>query len=131
MVNSILIGLLWLSVVVPPLVDGTIYPDGLEHYTTLIVQGFDLGLLLPIGFISGYMLTLKNPEGFVYATVYIVFLSILMSALTAKLIAMSLNDVNVIPAIFIIPVINGAAIVGAMLMILSIDGRDGASVYQN
>lgn len=37
-----MIGSLWLGVVVPPLVDGSIYPKELQHYTTLVVQGFDL-----------------------------------------------------------------------------------------
>ena len=38
MVNAVLITLMWLGEVVPPLLDGSIYPAGLDHYTTLIVQ---------------------------------------------------------------------------------------------
>ena len=104
--NSIMIAFLWLGIVIPPLADGTIYPVELQHYTTLIVQGFDLGLLLPISFVVGVLLAKGKPDGFLYGTVYIVFLSILMTALTAKIIAMALNGVNVIPVIFIIPAIN-------------------------
>jgi len=118
--NSIAIAILWMSIVIPPLVDGTIYPDELQHYTTLIVQGFDLGLLLPISFILGFLLSRGKSVGFLFATIYIVFLSILMTALTAKIIAMSMNEVNVIPAIFIIPTINIFTIICAFLMIKSI-----------
>lgn len=116
-INSVAIAFLWLNVVVPPLMKGTIYPAELNHYTTLIVQGFDLGLLLPICFVSGYLLILKKPNGYLYATVYIVFLSILMTALTAKIIAMALNNFNVIPVIFIIPSINIITILSSILMI--------------
>src|SRR5690606_2574732 len=38
LVNGALIGLLWISVVVPPLLAGSLYPEGLAHFTTLIVQ---------------------------------------------------------------------------------------------
>lgn len=106
MINSTLIALLWLSVVVPPLLDGSIYPDSLQHYTTLIVQGFDLGLLLPLGFVSGWQWYRGKMIGWHLGPVYIVFLSILMTALSAKIIAMGLSGVNIIPSIFIIPTIN-------------------------
>jgi len=115
--NAIMIALLWLSVVVPPLIDGTIYPEALQHYTTLIVQGFDLGLLLPLSFVSGLLLFKRTAMGYLSGTVYIVFLSILMTALTAKLIAMALNNVPVIPAIFIIPTFNLITILCAGLML--------------
>lgn len=105
-VNSVLIALLWLSIIIPPLIDGTIYPIELEHYTTLIVQGFDLGLLLPTCFVSGILLLKKTLGGLIYGSIYVIFLAILLTALTAKIIAMGLNDVNIIPVVFIIPTIN-------------------------
>jgi hypothetical protein len=102
-VNVIMIALLWLNVVVPPLLKGSIYPDALQHYTTLIVQGMDLGLLLPIALVSAFLLLKKRPLGYLLVPVYTIFLSILMTALTAKLIAMGLQGQSIIPAIFIIP----------------------------
>jgi len=116
-VNSILIGLMWLGVVVPPLLDGTLYPEGVEHYTTLIVQGLDLGLLLPLSFVSGRLLLLKRPLGYLAGSTYIVFLAILMTALTAKVLAMMSSNVDVMPAIFIIPTINTIAVLLAIAMI--------------
>ncbi len=105
MINSILIALLWLSVIVPPLLDGSIYPDILQHYTTLIVQGFDLGLLLPLAFVAGWQWNRGKMIGWHLGPVYIVFLGILMTALSAKIIAMRLSGVNIIPSVFIIPTI--------------------------
>ncbi len=118
--NSTAISFLWLSIIIPPLFDGTIYPVDLKHYTTLIVQGFDLGLLLPVCFVVGLLLVKRKPTGYLFATTYIVFLSLLMTALTAKIIAMAMNDVNVIPVIFIIPTLNIITIICVYLMITNI-----------
>jgi len=105
MFNAVAIAFLWLSIVVPPLLDGTIIPKETEHYTTLIVQGLDLGLLLPLSFISGFLFIRKNSTGYLLAPVYFVFLSIMMTALVAKIIAMGILDQNIVPVIFIIPAI--------------------------
>lgn len=120
LINCCIIAFLWLSVIIPPLIDGSIYPAALEHYTTLIVQGLDLGLLLPLGFVSGLLIIKRKPMGYLAATVYIIFLSILMTALTAKIIGMALHNVNVIPAIFIIPVINLIAIYCVIILLKNI-----------
>jgi len=119
-VNSILIALLWLNIILPPLFDGTIYPLELNHYTTLIVQGFDLGLLLPACFVSACLLIKCRSAGYLYSTTYVIFLSFLMTALSAKIVAMAMDNVNVIPAIFIIPLINIITIVSAVLMVRNI-----------
>lgn len=103
--NSAAIGLLWLEIVVPPLFDGSIIPAQTEHYTTLIVQGLDLGLLLPLSFLSGLLLIQKKPLGYLLAPIYLVFLSLLMTALIGKIVMMGLLGQNIIPVIFIIPAI--------------------------
>lgn len=109
MINSLIIALMWLSSLIPPLLDGSLYPPQLEHYTTLIVQGLDLALFLPLGFISGWLLYKEKSLGYLAAPLYIVFLTLLMNALSAKIIAMAVAGYNVIPAIIIIPLINIAA----------------------
>ncbi|MFP4212077.1 MAG: hypothetical protein ACLFR8_12605 [Alkalispirochaeta sp.] len=108
--NAAAIGLMWLQVVVPPFIDGSIYPVELEHYTTLIVQGLDLGLLLPLSALIGVLLIHHTPMGSLLGPVYLVFLSFQMVALLGKLVAMGLSGVPVVPAIFIIPVIGVVAI---------------------
>lgn len=100
------IGLLWLSIVVPPLLAGTVFPAQVEHYTTLVVQGLDLGLLLPLGLVSGILLFRKRPFGFLLGPTYLVFLALLMIALTAKIAAMGLAGYSIVPAVFIIPAFN-------------------------
>lgn len=118
--NSVAIAMLWLGVVIPPLLDGTIIPQQTEHYTTLIVQGLDLGLLLPLGFVSGVLFIQKKPMGYLLAPVYLGFLCILMAALVLKIIAMGLMGQNIIPVIFIIPAILFAAIICTVLVLRNI-----------
>lgn len=104
-INSVMVAMLWLSIIIPPLLDGSIYPKELQHYTTLIVQGFDLGLLLPIGIVSGILAFRKSKYGYLFTTIKLIFLSILMAALTSKILFMANAGYNVIPVIFIMPTI--------------------------
>jgi len=120
MVLSSMIALLWLSVIIPPLIDGSIIPKSVEHYTTLTVQGFDLSIFLPIAFISGLLLIKKRQFGYLMSGVTLVFLSLLMSALVAKIIAMALADVNVVPAVFIIPCFLIISVISAFILFKSI-----------
>ena len=119
--NAVIIALLWLGVVVPPLLDKTIVPLAVQHYTTLNVQAFDLSLFLPVSFVGGLLLIRKNKFGYLIAPVYLVFLSLLMTALIAKMIAMSFAGVNVVPAIFIIPCIAIVAVVCGAILIKNIN----------
>jgi len=104
-INASLVSLLWLSIVLPPLLDGSIYPRQLQHYTTLIVQGFDLGLLLPVAFIIGILAVKNNVYGYLFVPIYMIFLSLLMTALVSKIIFMANAGENVIPVVFIMPTI--------------------------
>lgn len=115
--NTLAIALLWLGVIVPPLLDGTIIPEQVEHYTTLIVQGLDLGLLLPLSFVSGLLFIQQKPMGYLLAPIYFGFLSLLMTALTAKVLAMAQLGQEVMPAIIIIPLFNITAIVCTILIL--------------
>lgn len=101
--NAVAIASMWLGVVVPPLIDGSIYPKELAHYTTLIVQGYDLGLALPIAAVTGILLIRKNRFGLMFGPVYLVFLTVLMMALVGKIIAMGMAGYPIFPAIFVIP----------------------------
>jgi hypothetical protein len=120
MINSIAISVLWLNIIIPPLVDGILYPPDVQHYTTLIVQGFDLGLLLPIGFVIGLLSYRKKETGYFYIITYMVFLSLLMTALISKLGFMAGVGANVIPPIFIIPVICIIAILFSVRLIVKL-----------
>jgi len=118
--NAIAIALLWFSIIVPPLLNGTIIPTQVEHYTTLIVQGLDLGILLPAAIICGILWRKRTTFGYLLTPIYFVFLSILMTALTAKVIAMYSLGYNVIPVIFIIPTFNLITIISTVAILKNI-----------
>lgn len=120
--NAIAIALLWLRIVVPPLLDGTIIPVQAEHYTTLVVQGLDLGILLPGAFICGLLWIRRTPLGYLLAPVYFVFLSLLMTALTAKVLAMAFLGYPVLPVIVIIPAFNLATIFCTVAILSNLAG---------
>ena len=91
-----------------------------EHYTTLIVQALDLGILLPGGVVCGVLWLRKKAFGYLLVPIYFIFLSLLMCALTAKVIAMWILGYNVIPEIFIIPIFNRLSITSATVILRSI-----------
>lgn len=102
---AVMMASLWFSVIIPPMLDGSFYPKSLAHYSTLIVQGYDLGIFLPLALISGILGLQKHPFSYVLIPTYLVFLSVLLSALLSKIIFMANVGANVIPVIFIIPVL--------------------------
>ena len=101
--SALAVGVLWLGIILPPLFSGSVIPPEVAHYTTLIVQGFDLAFLLPISFVLGVQLFRCTPLGLLGGAVYLVFLSLMMIALTAKVAAMGILGYNVIPVVYIIP----------------------------
>lgn len=123
LVNGTLIALLWLSAIVPPLLDGTLYPKGLAHFTTMIVQGFDLALFIPPSLLAGYDYLRGKPAGDLLAPVYAVFLSLQMTALLAKIGWMSAVGASAGPALVIIPLLLLGAVVAAWLALDPHRGR--------
>ncbi|HYO98536.1 MAG TPA: hypothetical protein VER33_28735, partial [Polyangiaceae bacterium] len=113
--NGGLIALLWLSAIVPPLLAGTLYPAGLAHFTTMIVQGFDLALFLPPSLLAGYWYLERREPGDLLAPTYAVFLCLQMLALLAKIVWMRADGISAGPAIVIIPGLFAGALASAAL----------------
>ncbi|AHM63514.1 hypothetical protein D770_26355 [Flammeovirgaceae bacterium 311] len=85
-----------------------------------MVQALDLSILLPVAFLSGLLLIREKPFGYLLAPVYLVFLSLLMTALTAKVVAMALLSTVVgLPVMILIPLFNLGAVVCTLLVLRS------------
>jgi hypothetical protein len=84
---SILLALLWLGKLAPTF--GGAIPVGLEHYTTLVIQGMDLGFIVPAGLITAFLLIKRRALGYLLSSVLIV-------KGTAMLIAISMMIINMI-----------------------------------
>ncbi len=117
--NAALIALLWASVIVPPLLSGRLYPPGLAHFTTMIVQGFDLALFLPPSALAGVWYLRRRSPGALLAGTYAVFLALQMLALLAKIIWMSAIGTSAGPALVIIPVLLAGAVAAAAFTLRS------------
>lgn len=80
-----MVSLMWLGRIGPSLLDN-VSPEGLEHYTTLVIQALDFGILLPAMFLSGVLLWRGHPWGFLLAPVMLVKGSTLLLAIVAMII---------------------------------------------
>ena len=78
--------LLWMGKIIPPIINGTV-PVGLEHYTTLVIQGLDLGFIVPIAILSGVLLIKRKPFGYLLSSVIIMKGFTMGAALTAMIIS--------------------------------------------
>lgn len=107
---SVLMGVLWIGAILPSIIESGVYPEELDHYTTLIVQGFDLALFIPLAVISGVLATRQVVSGYVFTLIFLVFHSVLMLALFSKLLFMKQEGSEVMPAIVLIPVLGGFAL---------------------
>jgi hypothetical protein len=65
-----LIALMWLGRILPAIFQGTT-PIGMDAASTLVIQSLDLGLIVPLGFISGILLLKKQNWGYLLGTVFL------------------------------------------------------------
>lgn len=100
-----LLALLWLGRIVPSLLLST-PPPGLESYSTLFVQGGDLGLVVPLAALTGVLLLKRHPVGYLLTGVILIQGATLGLALLAMTITMAATGVAIVPveAVFFVMV---------------------------
>ena len=80
-VSGVILFCIWLLLsIVPALVAG-IVPAEVASYTTIITFVVDMGIIAPALVISGRMLSRREPLGYILASVLLVFIDVLGSAL--------------------------------------------------
>jgi hypothetical protein len=85
--------LLWMGKIIPTITNGTV-PVGLEHYTTLVIQGLDLGFIVPLALLSGLLVIKRKPFGYLLSSVIIMKGFTMGAALTAMIIGQYLAGVS-------------------------------------
>jgi hypothetical protein len=85
--------LLWLGLIVPPLIAGQA-PRGLESTTTLVIQALDLGVIVPVVFLSGILLLRRAPLGYLLASIVLVKTMTLGTAVSAMVVGQLLAGVE-------------------------------------
>lgn len=81
---SFIFGMMWLGKVVQPLINHT-STEGIDHYTTLVIQALDLGFVVPVGIVSGLLLIKRKPFGYLLSSVIIIKDITLITALSAMI----------------------------------------------
>jgi len=104
------VGLLWLGKILQSLVTG-VPPQGLDHYTTLVIQGMDLGFVVPAACLAGVLLIRKKPWGYLLSAVLLVkgftmglALSAMIAAQAAAGVKMSAGELVVFPTLSLLVV---------------------------
>jgi hypothetical protein len=114
---AIAVGMLWLGKIAPSIFNGAV-PVGLEHYTTLVIQGMDLGIVVPTAILSGILLIRRKPFGYLLSSVLIIKFITMLTSISAMLINQALNSVKMsIVEIIIFPMFNLVTVLALILLL--------------
>lgn len=109
--------LLWFGKIMPSIFTGAI-PLGLEHYTTLVIQGMDLGIIMPAAFLSGILIIKHKPFGYLLSSVIIIKGVTMLTCISAMIINMTLMGIDMsLAEIIIFPILNLFAIICLILLL--------------
>jgi hypothetical protein len=95
-VIAVFLSLAWLRLVTVPSLTWT-PPYGLESAITLVIQALDLGVIVPVSFITAALLSRKSGWGYVLSSVLLIKVIMLGAALIAMIISQILAGVEVPP----------------------------------
>ena len=114
-------GAMWLQRILPPLLDGTI-PESVEHYTTLIIQAMDLGIVIPAMLVAGILTLKRNPTGYFPSVLLSVKALILLTSITAMMINMGSHGVPpTYVEIFVFGIFNLVALANVLIAVKSVN----------
>lgn len=88
-----MISLLWLGRIASGM--GGKAPVGLEHYTTLVIQAMDLGLVVPAAVLSGVLLIKRSSWGYWLSSIVIFKGSAMLLAIMGMILNQYLNGVAI------------------------------------
>ncbi|GHV72579.1 hypothetical protein AGMMS49928_29730 [Spirochaetia bacterium] len=77
---------MWLERIIPSFNNNTV--AGLEHYTTLVIQALDIGFIVPVAILSGFLLIKNNSLGYLLAPIIIIKGTTLLMAIIMMVIFM-------------------------------------------
>lgn len=121
---AIALCLLWLKKIIPTITNGTV-PLGLEHYTTLVIQGLDLGFIVPIALLSGVLIIKRKPLGYLLSSVIIMKGFTMGAALTAMIISQYLAGVSMSNIeIILFPMVSLVICYCLILLLKNINDKD-------
>ncbi len=87
--------LLWLGLIIPPLMSGQ-RPAALETYTTLVIQALDLGVVMPLAVITGYLLLKRDAWGYTLASLVLIKGITLGTGILSMVLFMAMSGVEIV-----------------------------------
>jgi len=109
--------LMWFGKIVPTIFKGTI-PLGLDNYTTLVIQGMDLGIIVPAAFLSGILLIKRKPFGYLLSSIIIIKGVTMLTCISTMIVNMALAGVKMSAAeILVFPILNLFAIICLIVLL--------------
>lgn len=120
---SIFLSFLWISMLLPTIIEGSV-PEQIEHYTTFVIQALDLGFIVPLGIISGYLLLNDKDLGYLLSSVLMIKSLTMLLAIDAMIVGMLISGVAVsLIEIIGFSVISLIAFYGFYILIKNIKGE--------
>lgn len=117
---GVLLALMWIGRIVPALMEG-LAPVGIEHYTTLVIQASDLGVVVPAAIVTGVLMIRRSALGATLGAVLFIKLVTMAMALFAMMVMMHLSGVRLaIAEVVIFSVLLVVGIVASVVMFLSV-----------
>lgn len=117
---AVSIGMLWIGKIAEGFQKGGV-PVGLEHYTTLVIQGMDLGFVVPCAFLSGILLIRRNNWGYLLSSVILLKGITMLTALSAMIISMAMHGVTLgLVEVLMFPTFNVVAVFALFVLIKNI-----------
>ncbi|MEK4851850.1 hypothetical protein NST04_18525 [Paenibacillus sp. FSL H7-0756] len=114
---AFLIIMLWLGRIAGGWRQGT-SPEGLEHYTTLVIQALDLAVLLPVMVLTGGLLVRRQSYGYLLAPVVLVKAATLLTSISSMMIGMLRAGVHVsMVELILFPIFN-LAVIWCLILVL-------------
>ena len=98
---AVMLLFMWLGRIIPSISTGTA-PEGLETYTTLVIQAMDLGIIVPTALISAFTLLRRKNIGYALTTIVVLKGATLFTAVSVMGILMKFSGIEINPAELII-----------------------------
>jgi len=95
---AVFLTLTWLGLVASPSLTWT-PPNGLESATTMVIQAMDLGIIVPVAFLTASLLIKKQAWGYALSSVMLLKILTMGAALISMIIVQFLAGVEIDPVI--------------------------------
>lgn len=115
------IALMWLARILPAIFQG-IAPVGIETASTLVIQSLDLGLIVPLGILSGVLLLRNKNWGYLLGTVFLFKgTTLVIAVFVMGLNMMCMNVSGSLVELSVFGIITALAVLFTIKVIRSID----------